>query len=435
MRIITLIFIVLFSSSLIAQVKVKTVSAMKPVMMGEDLSAHVSLDTLTQLPHLYAVCPLNRLQGEVTIIDGKIYKSTVNSKGQIETSRTFEGKAPFMVYTQVDRWIPIKVSALIQSENELQALIEKVAKEHGIDTESAFPFKVEGKFDTVRFHIISKPLKEKKHSHELHDKAKKHFIETSIKGTLVGFFSKHHQGVFTHRGSFTHVHFLDQMESMTGHLENITVDSELTIWIPSNVQGLGDLQIETLDTDFSKGRLKNHESIQIDDLVHFHGHLCDGLVLGFMGMQKALYTLFPDSLIDRTNVRVISRSSPCLTDAGIYLSGGRYQFNTFYVSDSIEFLYIVQRIDNGKTVGINTKQGLVPNEIKTLGAKAIKGELDACQLNELRTLEDNFIIQLLNTDSADLFQLVELQNLIWKSQLPHFFLKTDIMNKDKPGCE
>jgi acetolactate decarboxylase len=435
MRIITVIFIVLFSSSLIAQVKVKTVSAMKPVMMGEDLSAHVSLDTLTQLPHLYAVCPLNRLQGEVTIIDGEIYKSTVNSKGQIETSRTFEGTAPFMVYTQVDRWIPIKVSAFIQSENDLQALIEKVAKENGIDTESAFPFKVEGKFDTVRFHIISKPLKEKKHNHELHDKAKKHFIETSIKGTLVGFFSKHHQGVFTHRGSFTHVHFLDQMESMTGHLENITVDSELTICIPSNVQGLGDLQIETLDTDFSKGRLKNHQTAHIEDLVKFHGHLCDGLVLGFIGMKEVLFKLFPDSLIDRTNVRVVSRSSPCITDAGIYLSGGRYQFNTFYVSDSIEYLYVVQRIDNEKAFGIKTKQGLVPAEIKLLGAKALKGELDACQLNELRTLEDNFIIQLLNAPSEDLFESVELQNFVWKSPLPQTFLKTDVLNKNKPGCE
>ena len=37
-------------------------------------------------------------------------------------------------------------------------------------------------------------------------------------------------------------------------------------------------EFETMDTDFSKGRLNHKQIITIHDLEKFHGHLCDGLV-------------------------------------------------------------------------------------------------------------------------------------------------------------
>lgn len=40
--------------------------------------------------------------------------------------------------------------------------------------------------------------------------------------------------------------------------------------------------VKVLDTDFSKGRLKNVQTINLNDAVKLHGHLCDGLVVGFM---------------------------------------------------------------------------------------------------------------------------------------------------------
>lgn len=419
-----------------AQFDVRAISAMKPVMMGQDLSAHVQLDTLSKMPHLFAVCPLNRLQGEVTIIDGKIFKSTVDKKGNIHTDNSFEGTAPFMVYSKVEEWISFPVKSSISSEKELQDLIEKLAKENGYDTELAFPFMVKGIFDTVDFHIISKPLKEKKHNHELHSKAKKHFSESNIEGSLLGFFSKHHEGVFTHKGSFTHIHFLDSKESMTGHLEHVSLkEREITIWLPSKIQGLGNIELKTLDTDFSKGRLKNEQIISVKDVAKLHGHLCDGLVLGFIGLREALYDLFPDSVIDRTNVRIISKSSPCITDIAVYLTGGRYQFNTFYVNDTISYLYIVQRIDNGKTIGIKPVAGLVPPQIKEMGSLALKGELDACGLDSLRNLEDEFILQLIQTRPEKLFVFSEILNFNWVSPLETTFLKTDVLNKDKAVCE
>lgn len=195
-----------------------------------------------------------------------------------------------------------------------------------------------------------------------------------------------------------------------------------------------DLTLNVIDTDFSKGRLVNEQIISVDDVSKMHGHMCDGLVLGFIGLRQSLYQLFPDSIIDRTNVRIISKSSPCITDIAIYLSGGRYQFNTFYVNDSIPYLYVVQRIDNRKTFGVLVQNGVVPSEIRTMGSLAIKGELEPCQLEELRILEDAFILKLVNSIPQEIFTIVEIQGFDWNSPLAHTFLKTDVLNKNQTEC-
>jgi len=106
------------------------------------------------------------------------------------------------------------------------------------------------------------------------------------------------------------------------------------------------IEFETIDTDFSKGRLTHRQTISMNDLEKFHGHLCDGLVVGALAMQEAMNILYPNQPIDRTNLRIVSKPSPCLTDVAIYLTGGRYQFNTFYVDTDFEGIYILQRIDN-----------------------------------------------------------------------------------------
>lgn len=105
--------------------------------------------------------------------------------------------------------------------------------------------------------------------------------------------------------------------------------------------------VATVDTDFSKGRLDraNPDTVGLADLVRFHGHLCDGLVVGHLALRTALQALYPDQPVDRTNTRAVSQPSPCLTDAAVYLTGGRYQFNTFYVDPRIEGLFVVQRLD------------------------------------------------------------------------------------------
>lgn len=192
--------------------------------------------------------------------------------------------------------------------------------------------------------------------------------------------------------------------------------------------------IKVIDTDFSKGRLQNVQTITLNDAVKLHGHLCDGLVVGFLGLKEGLYKLYPDSIIDRTNNRIASKPSPCLTDIAIFMTGARYQYNTYYVSDSIKYQFIVQRIDNEKTYGIKLKPGLMPTAIDSLGRLATKGELDACGIDSLRKLESEFSTFLLSKNPQDLFIIEEIKNYKWLPVLKGSFLKTDVLNKKLQNC-
>ena len=192
--------------------------------------------------------------------------------------------------------------------------------------------------------------------------------------------------------------------------------------------------IRVIDTDFSKGRLTNEQTISLDDVQQLHGHLCDGLVVGFLGLQKGLYALYPDSLIDRTNTRIVAKSSPCIGDAGMFLTGGRYQFNTFYIDNSFDGLYIIQRIDTKETVSVTMKSGITPKKIGELGAKAVKKELGSCELDTLKKLEDDFSKQLLSAKDNDFFELKKVDSFEWNPVLRSDFVKTDVLNKEAPEC-
>jgi acetolactate decarboxylase len=194
--------------------------------------------------------------------------------------------------------------------------------------------------------------------------------------------------------------------------------------------------IKVIDTDFSKGRLGLKHEINLEDLEKFHGHLCDGLVVGFIGIKEGLNVLYPNGIIDRTNTRIVSKSSPCLTDVAVYITGGRYQYNSFYVNDAIENgFYLLQRIDNGRTVLIALNKGVKPLEIDQLGAKAVKGKLPACDLDKLRGLENEFSKLLLSTDPKENFTVTDVIGFEWEPVLKNDYSKTDILNKNKAKCE
>ncbi|MFA6200851.1 MAG: formylmethanofuran dehydrogenase subunit E family protein [Bacteroidales bacterium] len=190
-------------------------------------------------------------------------------------------------------------------------------------------------------------------------------------------------------------------------------------------------EIKVIDTDFSKGQLKNVQTIKYDDLIKFHGHSCDGLLEGMQAMQVGLKELYPDGIIDRTNTRVISKPSPCLTDAAIYITGGRYQYNSFYVSNDFEGLYIIQRIDNKKTIQVIRNEGVKPFLIDSLGKLAIEQKLSYNQLQDLRKLEDNYAKFLKDTPPNKNFTAKEIKDYNWSPLLKSDFIKTDIINKNK----
>lgn len=189
-------------------------------------------------------------------------------------------------------------------------------------------------------------------------------------------------------------------------------------------------KVMVIDTDFSKGQLTNVQTIRYKDLVKFHGHSCDGLLEGMQALQLGLKELYPEGVFDRTNTRVVSKSSPCLTDAAVYLTGARIQYNTFYVDNSIEGLYIIQRVDNGKAVLVSRNPGVKPPEIDRQGDLAIQKKLSYAQLRELKKMEDAYSALLRKSDPAIHFTVKVLDHFEWNPVIKSDFVKTDIINKN-----
>ncbi len=227
-----LIFLLLtFGNTMVNSQNVIAVSNMKKVMMGLDLSSHFNWDTL-DTKNLYGLSPLGRIEGEISVIDGRFYVSSVDDKGNFSTKYDKNNQSPFAVYAYVSDWITIEVKDSIHNQDALQTIVEKQASILGINTEKPFPFLITGLFDTVDFHIINKPESEIEHNHDLHNKAKVHFEQSDISGQLLGFYSLHHEGVFTHRGSYVHIHFVDDAATVTGHLEDISIFRPFKMKLP-----------------------------------------------------------------------------------------------------------------------------------------------------------------------------------------------------------
>lgn len=229
--------IVVLSCFLSVGQQVLTAGKAKNVMMGIDLSATVALDTLLVQPHLYALGPVDDLQGEITVFDGEVYAAQVTNKRKRKVKfQEAEGlKAPFLVYSYVPEWKSYSVKVDLQNLKDIEKIVDSLGRVHGFREEDAFPFRVEATFHEVSYHIIQRKKGEKQHSHEAHNAAKIHFSTCLLSADLVGFYSRNHEGVFTHKGQYAHVHILPKDRRITGHLDGLRHAGELTVWLPSSI--------------------------------------------------------------------------------------------------------------------------------------------------------------------------------------------------------
>lgn len=210
---------------------VKTSGAARNVMMGIDLSSTIWLDSLLTSPHLIALGPIEDLQGEITALNGEVWTSTVQ-KEKILVEQRSDVRAPFLVYAHVPEWKSYTASAQLQNLSDLESFIDSLGRAHGFDKDDAFALRIIAHWQQVDYHIIMRDVNEKEHSHEAHNKAKRKYTLNDSRGELVGFFSRQHEGVFTHRGQYIHVHFLPEDRQTSGHLDGVKHTGNVEVLLP-----------------------------------------------------------------------------------------------------------------------------------------------------------------------------------------------------------
>ena len=212
--------------------EVQHAGAMRPVMLGQSLDNHLYWDSLPAAG-LWGIAPLERLQGEVTVADGAVYVARVDAEGRLVMQQEQQAASPFGVYAHAQHFISAPVQASIEGLKDLETLAAELAAKLGWEGEKPFLFRIQGEFAKVKIHVLDKPVDEAEHNHELHNKAKRYFTYEHITGELIGFYSTQHEGVYTHKGDYTHVHFLDAERQAMGHLDDIVIAGEVVFLLPA----------------------------------------------------------------------------------------------------------------------------------------------------------------------------------------------------------
>lgn len=199
--------------------------------------ATVLVDTLPQ-KHLYGIGPVENLQGEILVWDGKPFVAaiTTDSKKPMLLKNVHPLKAIFFVYAQVPAWDTFKLHTAPQNMQQLQSSIGSTAAAAGFDTTIPFPFLLYGKIAAGKGHIMYMDTTQKVLTTEVQKAANHSYSFAAVKGQMLGFYSQHHQSVFTHKDSYLHIHFRLNTKYQAGHLDAVAFDDKepVLLYLPAN---------------------------------------------------------------------------------------------------------------------------------------------------------------------------------------------------------
>lgn len=213
---------------------VRTYGSLRGMMHDGATEPQVSLATVLGA-QVYAVGALSELRGEVTVVDGRAtlaYPSTGETLEIVEATESAEAAA-LLVSATVPEWQTVEVAEDIPYET-LDGTIEELAAARGVDTRGRFAVLVRGGLADVQWHVIdgARATSETVHSHEGHRRMAVRGELAESEGTLVGFFSKNDEGVFTHMGSSTHLHVVDLERGVSGHVDSVRIRKGASLSFP-----------------------------------------------------------------------------------------------------------------------------------------------------------------------------------------------------------
>lgn len=220
-NILNMLVIILFSiCSISAQQTehdVTIVGAMKNVMRKGQLEGNIHIDSIPNKKHLYGFGPIEYLRGEILIIDGASYVSTVLNDTSMNVEVTYNVKAPFFAYTNINNWTEQLLNDSIQTITQLEQFLDGAT----INSTRPFMFRLSGTVEKATIHIVNLPEGSKVNSPDDVFKTQKSFHLTNEESEIVGFFSTEHKTIFTHHDTYLHLHLITADRNKMGHLDEV----------------------------------------------------------------------------------------------------------------------------------------------------------------------------------------------------------------------
>lgn len=213
--------------------KIKTAGAMREMFETGNIEGKSDISKINPQKNLYAVGPLENLSGEIMIADGEVWTSYIKDN-QIVVEKNPNAKAVFFVWANVGNWIEVSIPNTVKSYSELEKFIAEAAEKNNLNASEAFPFRLEGKFQTVEWHINNYKSDGGELTREKHDLLKYKSKSENADLEMVGFYSPKHQGIFTHHTRTSHLHVTDAKRTFIGHVDDLKLNGEIKLLLPKN---------------------------------------------------------------------------------------------------------------------------------------------------------------------------------------------------------
>lgn len=202
------------------------IGAMRQVMMMGKLEGTIQLDTISNKTDLFGLGPIEYLKGEILILDGHAYTSTILADSSLSVSETYHQRAPFFVYTRVSNWKEVSLPDSIKTLKQIDDYLYQQSDPNS----NPFAFRLIGKVNEARIHVVNLPTgmsitsPTDAHIGEMKYQLKNENVE------IIGFFSRKHKTIFTHHDSFIHAHLITTNKKMMGHLDDVQLSNEIKFY-------------------------------------------------------------------------------------------------------------------------------------------------------------------------------------------------------------
>jgi len=245
MTVLVLMALVTAYAAIVGSMKegmVEYVGAQKDIFVSGKATSVVSLEDLAGRKGLYAMGPIDGLDGEITIFDSKPYITKVRGSDYV-MDNTLKHSAFFLVWTERTQWKDVPVPGTVKGYVNLQQFVKAQAQAAGIDVTKPFPFLLSGTPVEIKWHINVDRTEGKPITKESFAKSKQPFVTKNEPVDIIGFYSEHHAGVFLtattpviKEGSgmqnAIHIHLVSRVSKASGHIDDITMGEHMVLRLP-----------------------------------------------------------------------------------------------------------------------------------------------------------------------------------------------------------
>lgn len=202
----------------------------------------LSIGSLEKRAFLYAIGPVEALDGEITVFESQPYVSRARGSSYV-VERSWNDQAIFLAWSSQRTWQDISVPDHVRGYLDLQDFVKTAASAAGLDVEKPFPFLLAGAPSEIRWHINVDRTEGRPIDRELFARSKASFVLRNERVDIVGFYSERHAGVFiskyapavtpeSGRTNAIHIHFISRVSDATGHIDDITLDGRMVLRLP-----------------------------------------------------------------------------------------------------------------------------------------------------------------------------------------------------------